>query len=433
MKTNAILKRTLLAIPAAVLAAGLAVYAVQTFSAPDARQHSVPVADKIRQLQQGAYLVRAANCMGCHTAAGGQAFAGGRAIQTPFGAIRTPNISPDRETGIGNWSADDFWRAIHNGKSKDGRFLYPAFPYPDYTKVLRADADAMYAYLMSRPAVRRQNQEHDLDFPFNQRPLLAFWRALYFTPGQYQRDDTRGELWNRGAYLVQGVGHCAACHTARDALGGPLAGQALGGAMLPGARWYASALTSPARTGIGAMPVEDVMDLLSKGVARGNAVSGPMAEVVGASLQYLSPEDTLAMASYLKALPATPAPQQAAPHDAPANAAGVLARGAQIYANHCAACHRERGQGHDGAYPALAGSGALRMATPTNAIGMVLNGGFPPSTARNPRPYGMPPFGHVLNDEDVAAVLSFMRTSWGNRAAMVSPVTVNRLRGTAPD
>jgi mono/diheme cytochrome c family protein len=429
MNARVAMKTALLGIAAALAAAALAVLALQMCVDPGSEQKSAPVADKSKQIQEGAYLVRAGNCMGCHTVPGGREFAGGRAIQTPFGAIRAPNISPDMQTGIGSWDADAFWRAIHNGKSKDGRFLYPAFPYPSYTKVRRADADAMYAYLMSRPAVRQQNLEHELDFPFNQRPLLAFWRALYFTPGEYQREATRSEQWNRGAYLVQGVGHCAECHTARGALGGPLAMHGLGGAPMSGSGWYASSLTSHPRTGIGAMPVEDIALLLKTGVSRRSAVSGPMAQVVGASLQYLADEDALAMATYLKTLPATDAPQPAGMPYAPASPEAVLAKGERIYANKCAACHGAQGQGNGTAYPPLAASRALSMPTPTNAIRIVLHGGFPPSTTGNPRPYGMPPFGHALDDEDVAAVLSFLRSGWGNVGAMVSPIAVNRVRG----
>lgn len=433
MNARLALKATLLGIPAALAAAALAVLALQMFSDPGSKQRSAPVADKSRQIEQGAYLVRVGNCLGCHTVRGGKEFAGGRAIQTPFGLIHAPNISPDVQTGIGSWDADAFWRAIHNGKSKDGRFLYPAFPYPSYTKLRRADADAMYAYLMSRPAVVQQNLEHELDFPFNQRPLLAFWRALYFTPGEYQGDATRSERWNRGAYLVQGVGHCAECHTARGALGGSLAQHELGGALMPGSGWYASSITSHPRTGIGARPVEDIAALLKTGVSRGSAVSGPMAQVVGASLQYLSDEDALAMASYLKTIPATDAPQPPGMHYAPASPKAVLAQGERIYARSCAACHGAQGEGHGTAYPPLTASRALSMPTPTNAIRIVLNGGFPPSTTGNPRPYGMPPFGHALNDDEVAAVLSFLRSGWGNAGTMVSPVAVNRLRGVPQD
>ena len=176
-------------------------------------------ADASAQVVRGAYLARAGNCMGCHTPRGAAAYAGGRVLVSEFGNFITPNISSDKQTGIGAWTADDFWGALHNGKSKDGRLLYPAFPYPNYTQVTRLDADAMFAYFKTVPAVRRQNQPHALRFPYNQRGLLAFWRALYFRPGEY-RDDTRQSVaWNRGAYLVNGLGHCSACHSRRNTLG----------------------------------------------------------------------------------------------------------------------------------------------------------------------------------------------------------------------
>lgn len=428
MRTIAIIRKALLFVAALLLAGALAVFAWQTLHEPGRTQQALAPADRAAQLRQGEYLVRAGNCMGCHTTTGGQQYAGGRAVETPFGRMYAPNISPDKASGIGSWSADDFWRAIHNGKSKDGRFLYPAFPYPSYTKVRRADADAMYAYLMSRPAVRQDNLEHALAFPYNQRPLLAFWRARYFTPGEYLREPLRGEQWNRGAYLVQGLGHCAACHTARDAWGGPRTGRELDGAMLPGASWYASSLTSDPQTGIGAMPVAQLAALLKDGVTAGGAVHGPMADVVAGSLQYLSPADALAIASYLKAVPAGKGQSAPAFAYAPPDPAAFLATGRRIFENNCAACHMDQGQGHGTAYPALAGKRSLGAAPATNAIRMVLHGGFAPSTAGNPRPFGMPPFSHALDDEQVAAVVSYLRTSWGNQGTMVSAREVNRLR-----
>lgn len=410
----------------AIVLAGL--FACQTLYDPGANTAATPVVDRAAQLRQGAYLVRAGNCMACHTTPGGGQYAGGRAIATPFGKIYTSNITPDRASGIGSWSADDFWRAIHNGKSKDGSFLYPAFPYPSYTKVTRADSDAMYAYLMTKPAVRQPKRANELTFPYNQRPLLAFWRTLYFTPGEYEREPTRGEVWNRGAYLVQGLGHCAACHTARDALGGPLAERELGGGALPGIGWHASSITSHPQSGVGAMSEEALAALLRTGVAEGRAVAGPMAEVVGASLQHLSVADTWAMAAYLKTVTPVAAPA-GGPAYAPADPAEVMRLGAEIYTKQCVACHGEQGQGHGTAYPRLAGTDPLGGEPPVNAIRMVLEGGFAPSTGGNPRPFGMPPFGHTLGDEEVAAVVTYVRGSWGNRASPVSPMAVNRLRG----
>lgn len=422
------LKRLLAFALAALVLVPLAVIGIQTFHEPGSEQASLPVANHAEQLVRGEYLARAGNCMACHTATGGQPYAGGRAMDTPFGKFYTPNISADRETGIGSWSADDFWRALHNGKSKDGSFLYPAFPYPNYTKVSRTDADAMHAFFMSLPAVRQPNRAHQLDFPYNKRVLLAFWRTLYFTPGDYRSEPAQSGQWNRGAYLVQGLGHCAACHTGRDALGGTLASNDLAGGAIPSLGWYAGSLTSHAETGLGDWDVKDIASLLKTGVSRRGAVFGPMAEVVGSSLQHLSDADTLAMATYLKTLAPSAAPPAGTLAYTPRDSAAVLRAGAKLYEQHCAACHMEQGEGHGTAYPPLAGNRSL-AASPVNAIRIVLNGGFPPSTGGNPRPYGMPPFGHALNDDEVAAVVSYLRTSWGNQGSLVSPVAVARLRG----
>ena len=422
MNVPTLIRRCVLA---ALVLLPLVLIGVQTLYEPGRDQASVPVADRAAQVSRGAYLARAGNCMACHTAAGGRAYAGGRAIQTPFGSIYTSNLTPDRESGIGNWSADDFWRALHNGKSRDGRFLYPAFPYPNYTKVTRIDADALYAYLMTLTPVRQENQANTLAFPFNQRVLLAFWRTLYFTPGEYAAEPSRSAQWNRGAYLVQGLGHCGACHTGRDALGGSLARHDLGGASIPGSGWYAAAL--------GQADDGELARLLKTGVSMRGAVFGPMAEVVSASLQHLSDADTEAMAAYLGTVArSTPAAQDSGVR-VTGDTAVMLRQGAALYRRHCAECHQDKGQGQPGAYPALAGNRAMSTAAAVNPVRMVLNGGFPPSTAGNPRPYGMPPFGHALNDQEVAAVVSFLRTSWGNAGTLVSPVDVARLRGVPLD
>ncbi len=411
-----------------VIVCALGVQALEHWHEPGRGQTSAPVIDGPQQIARGAYLARAGNCMTCHTAAGGLPFAGGRAIRTTFGSIYTSNITPERDTGIGQWNADDFWRAIHNGKSRDGTLLYPAFPYTSYTKVARGDSDAMFAYLMSQKPVRQPNRAHQLAFPYNQRFLLAFWRALYFKPGEYQIVPANSAQWNRGAYMVQGLGHCAACHTGRDALGGPLGARELGGATMPVLGWYAASLTSHEETGLGEWSVRDIADLLGTGVSKKGAVYGPMAEVVAGSLQYLTDADTTAMAVYLKTVPATvPAPARAqVPVGGERDA--VLAQGAKLYKAHCAACHRDGGEGQGAAYPPLAGKRSLSAASAVNPVRMVLQGGFAPSTAGNPRPYGMPPFGHALQDAEVAAVVSYVRTSWGNSGALVSPMDVGRLR-----
>jgi mono/diheme cytochrome c family protein len=422
------IKRALLVVLAILFLVALAVILVQTFHEPGSEQESAPVANRAEQLVLGEYLVRAGNCMACHTTQGGKAFAGGRAISTPFGNIYTSNITPDLDTGIGHWTADDFWRAIHHGKSKDGSFLYPAFPYPNYTKVSRTDADAMHAYFMSLTAVRQKNRDHQLDFPYNNRILLAFWRALYFTPGEFQAQASQSAQWNRGAYLVQGLGHCAACHTGRNALGGTLAENNLSGAYIQSLNWHAASLTSHAETGLGEWEVEEIASLLKTGVSRRGAALGPMAEVVSGSLQYLSDGDTLAMASYLKTIPQSDTVAASRVAYAPRDPAAVLLAGARIYQQRCAECHGEDGAGEGSDYPPLAGNRSLST-SPVNAIRIVLNGGYPPSTAGNPRPIGMPPFGHALDDGEVAAVVSYLRTSWGNQGTLISPVEVARLRG----
>jgi mono/diheme cytochrome c family protein len=378
---------------------------------------------------RGAYLARAGDCMACHTARGGASYAGGRAILTPFGAIHSPNITPDNDTGIGRWSADDFWRALHNGKGKDGKLLYPAFPYPDYTRITRADADAMYAYLRTLAPVRQVSKAPELRFPFNYRPLLIGWRALYFRPGEYRPQPTQNAEWNRGAYLVQGLGHCSACHTPRNLLGATESGGNLSGALIPMLNWYASSLTGGAEAGLGSWQVQDVTDLLKTGVSARGAVAGPMAEVVRQSLQHLSMQDVHAMAVYLKSLPqgeTTTADTEAVPLDEEDRQ--VLTRGAALYDKHCAECHKASGSGAPPAYPPLAGNRALVLMSAVNPIRAVLHGGYPPSTAGNPQPYGMPPFANVLSDEEIAAVLSYVRNEWGNRASMVQPGQVNRYR-----
>jgi mono/diheme cytochrome c family protein len=376
---------------------------------------------------RGAYLARAGNCILCHTARGGAPFAGGRGIETPFGTVYAGNLTPDAATGLGNWSADDFWRALHHGRSRDGRLLYPAFPYTSFTQVTRADADALFAYLRSQPAVAQPNMPHQLRWPYNTQAALAVWRALYFRAENFERDDRQSAAWNRGAYLVRGLGHCNACHTARNVLGGFDAKSDLAGGAIPMLNWYAPSLTSPAQAGVAGWRVAEVVDLLKTGQSRRGAITGPMAEVVQHSTQYLSDDDLGAMAQYLQALPQAPA--QAAPATAarPRNDP----RGAKLYEKNCAQCHGDQGEGIAGAYPPLAGNRAVTMANPTNLVQVVLRGGFAPSTAANPRPYGMPPFVMTLSEADMAAVLSYIRGAWGNQAAEVTELDVSRYREEA--
>ncbi len=393
-------------------------------------------------IARGAYLARAGNCMGCHTVAGGAAYAGGRGIATPFGTVFTSNLTPDDKTGIGSWSSSHFWRAMHNGKSKNGRLLYPAFPYTSFTQMTREDANALYAYLKSLPAVAQANQAHTLRFPYDSQAALAVWRALYFSPGVYKTDTARSAEWNRGAYLVTGLGHCSACHTARNALGAS-EGLDLAGGLIPMQNWYAPSLVAPHEAGVGSWTAQDITTLLKTGVSARASVNGPMAEVVQGSTQYLTDEDLGAMAQFLKALPASYVKDEKREPDialmatspsvtATGGTSGaVAAKGAKLYEQNCAQCHGDKGQGVPNAYPALAANRAVLMPQTVNLVQIVLNGGYAPATAGNPRPFGMPPFVLVMDDSDVAAVLTHIRNSWGNQASAVSPLEVNRIRASS--
>ncbi len=418
-----------LAVVLLALAAGAVVWALNVRGEVDVKTPVAAAAPSDSMVARGAYLARAGNCQTCHTAQGGQPYAGGLGIATPFGTVFTSNLTPDDKTGIGAWSSSHFWRAMHNGRSKDGRFLYPAFPYTSYTQVTREDSDAIFAYLNSLPAVVQPNQPHALRFPYQSQAALAVWRALYFSPGVYEPDTARTAEWNRGAYLVKGLGHCAACHTARNALGATEQSLDLAGGLIPMQNWYAPSLTSPYEAGVSDWDKQDIVSLLKNGVSPRASVTGPMAEVVQRSTQYLSDADLGAMAQFLKELPAS--------HAAPPEAASIKTQGesveraAKLYEQNCAQCHGAKGEGIANAYPALAGNRAVTMGQASNLVQIVLNGGYAPATQGNPRPFGMPPFVLVLNDADMALVLTHIRQSWGNRASEITPVEVNRIRANS--
>lgn len=396
------------------------------------------IEDHTAVISRGEYLVRAGNCIGCHTARGGSPLAGGRILQSEFGEFVTPNITPDVHTGIGSWSADDFWRALHNGKGKDGRLLYPAFPFENYTQVSRADADAMYAYLREQQVVEQKNQLHRLRFPYNQRYLLALWRAFFFRPAIFVEDKSRSVLWNRGAYLVNGLGHCSACHSSRNLFGANRGNQDLSGGEMPQIHWYAPSLLSEYESGLATWRENEVRTLLSTGVSSGGTTLGPMSDVVANSLQYLNGDDIQAMQVYLQALPhdkaTVPDAVDAlleAPTYSPQNIQTMMRQGGPLYTTHCASCHGDQGEGVPFVYPALKNSSAVKMAHAGNLIRVTLAGGFAPSTQKNPRPYGMPPFAPVLSDIEVALILTYVRNAWGNHAAPVAASDVNQYR-TAP-
>jgi mono/diheme cytochrome c family protein len=383
------------------------------------------------EIAEGEYLARAGDCVACHTIPDGVLFAGGLPMLTPFGTLYSSNITPDPETGIGKWSADDFYRTMHQGRFPDGGLIYPAMPFPSYTKVTRKDCDAIYAYLRSVPPVRQPNRPNDLRFPFNNRSLILGWRTLFFQEGEYQPDPSKSAEWNRGAYLVEGLGHCAMCHSPINALGGSSESKAFEGGLIPMQNWYAPSLTSNKEAGLGEWNIKEITDLLRTGISHRGAVYGPMAEVTFDSLQYLNDADVHAMAVYLKSLSeGSPPAMEVSSIPAPESSL-LLNFGQTTYQRHCASCHASDGRGMPPEYPPLAGNPSIQMQSAVNPIRMVLNGGFPPGTAGNPKPYGMPPFAQLLSDDEVAAVVTYIRAAWGNRGAPVSAREANRLR-TAP-
>ncbi len=391
------------------------------------------------EIQRGAYLATLGNCAACHTDRGGAAYAGGKAIHTPFGAVFASNITPDVQHGIGSWSADAFYRALNQGVSASGKLLTPAFPYTNYTHIHRADSDALYAYLMQGvQPVAQSNRAHELAFPFNTQVALAVWRSLYFennTPDSIARyaysmpasspNSLKNEI-ERGEYLVRGLGHCSACHAQRNALGAAKNEQ-FAGALMPMHDWYAPSLHAREEAGVQHWSKSQVVALLKNGITTNASVLGPMAEVVSKSTQHWSDVDLNAAAAYLQSLPVLQAPQAAQRSSASLDER-LRSQGARLYAQHCATCHGENGQGLKAegnvALPALASNRAVTMASSANLIRIILAGGYAPTTAGNPRPYGMPPFVHLLSDEDIASVASYIRSSWGNQAKAVSGAEV---------
>jgi mono/diheme cytochrome c family protein len=284
---------------------------------------------------------------------------------------------------------------------------------------------------MSVPPVHQQNRPHELRFPFNRRDLLLGWRTLYFKEGEYQPDPKQSAQWNRGGYLVEGLGHCSMCHTAINALGGSSESKAFEGGMIPNQNWYAPSLTSNREAGLGEWSIQEIADLLQVGTSHRGAVYGPMAEVVYHSLQFLTDDDAQAMAVYLKSLPQR---ESEAPPTSQARMVSpeVMEKGRVIYEKWCAMCHGREGKGNTPMYPPLAGNPSITMASPVNSIRMVLNGGYAPGTRKNPRPHGMPPFAQILDDDDTAALVTYIRVAWGNNGIPVTAAESNELRKVLP-
>lgn len=419
------MKRRAFAWLAGVCGAGLALLAVVIgieLRAPALAPVQEPPPTDAALVARGAALARAGNCMACHTARGGLPYAGGRRIETPFGDLVAGNLTPDPETGLGAWSRAAFARALHEGRSRDGRLLYPAFPYPQFTRLSEEDVDALWAHLRSLAPVRQANGPHALRFPYRTQAALAVWRALFFEPGRFRPDPAQSAEWNRGAYLVQGVAHCAACHGTRNGWGAIT--DTFGGEALPDGRWRAPSLHDPRQAGVQDWPAERVLALLRDGRVEGASVAGPMAEVVLHGTQYLPEPELRAMAAYLRALPRhAPAPPAFVPADR-----AVRDAGERLYGRHCADCHGRAGEGQAGAWPALAGNRVVTMDDPTNLLQAIVGGGFAPATRGHPEPYGMPPFRTLLQDAEIAAIASHLRQSWGHRASAVRAMDVQRVR-----
>jgi len=393
--------------------------------APAGRDPAARLDDPAR-IAQGAYLARAGNCAACHTARAGAPLAGGRPIETPFGTVYSSNLTPDAETGLGAWNAREFWTALYLGRSRDGRLLTPAFPYNHTSVITREDSDALFAWLRQQTPVRQANAPHALRWPTGTQAALAVWRSLYFRPAPFQPDPQQSAAWNRGAYLVQGLGHCAACHSPRNALGASGPVDDLSGGRIPGLNWYATNLLSERESGLASMPLEEMVRLLRTGQNATASTSGPMGEVVQHGLQHLSPEDLGAMATYLQARARAQPALAPAPATPPSPARAQ--QGRKVYEAQCAQCHGDQGQGAGGLYPALAGNRAVLLDDPTNLVRMVLHGGFGPATSERPRPFGMPPYVLSLSDADIAAVLTHLRSQWGHQAPEVTPLQVLQIR-----
>ncbi|WP_284617154.1 c-type cytochrome [Aquabacterium humicola] len=408
------MSRALRALLAALLASLLAACGGGR-SADDPTQATPPAATP-QQIAHGAYLATLGNCAGCHTMPGGAAYAGGRGLATPFGMVYAGNLTPDAATGLGRWSAEDFWRALHHGRSRDGRRLLPAFPYTAFTQVRREDSDALFAYLRSLPPVNRTNTAHALRFPYDTPAAIAVWQWLFFTPGTPPPAAADADPVARGAYLVNGLGHCAACHAPRNVLGASSAAPA-GGDIL-GQPWYAPSLHPSAGRRASA---DELVQLLRSGRNALDSATGPMAAVIFRSTQHWKDADLQAVAAYLTRLQ----PQPADDPPEPASPAQLL-RGGELYGRHCADCHGQRGEGRAGAYPPLAGNATVQQPGARNLVQLMRHGSFAPATAANPQPYSMPHAG--LDTRDMAAVASYVRQSWGNRASAVDEIDVLKLQ-----
>ncbi len=384
--------------------------------------HADAGSDSYNQVEKGRYLTVVGDCTACHTVPGKPAFSGGVAIETPFGKLLGANITPDPETGLGYWTFDDFQKVMSEGHSKGGKRLYGAMPFTAYTKVRKEDNLAIWAYLQTLEPVHNPVETNQLPFPFNVRTSLIGWNMLNFSQGEFAPNAEKTPQWNRGAYLVEGLGHCGTCHTPKNLIGGDKNGQFLAGSNLQG--WIAPDITANAHSGIGQWSNEDLVEYLKTGANRFDIASGPMAEAVENSTQHWTDEDLMAVAVYLKdGQPATPTPQALAA-DNPAMVAGKA-----IYADRCSACHVGSGEGVKNLFPKLAAAPLVNSTDPTSLIRVVLAGSRAGGTEAAPTAPAMPSFAWNLSDENIADVLTYVRNTWGNAAPAVSVGEVSDLRG----
>ncbi|MFO0997870.1 MAG: cytochrome c [Alphaproteobacteria bacterium] len=398
---------------ATLMAASIAMLSI-AFSAPASAQLLKPDAVK-----RGQYLTRASDCMACHTSPGGTPFAGGLQINTPFGMLTTPNITPDVDTGIGAWSDDQFYRALHEGIGRHGQDLYPVFPYTSFTKMTRDDVLAIKAFLFSLTPVYAPRAPSAMAFPFNIRSTLMVWRELFFTEGTFQPDPKQSAEWNRGAYLVQGPGHCGECHSPRNVFGAVEQSKSLSGGLVD--HWLAPNISSNPITGLGDWKVQDIVTLLKKGSTKSEGVVfGPMSLVVHDSLRYLTDSDLKAIAVYLKSTP-----ERGSPAALASPPAATMAKSARLYLENCAECHQAKGVGLPGAVPNLAGNPVITQAEPNDIIIAILKGLQPRGNYG-----GMPSFAASLGDQNIADLANYVRTAWVNKAAPnATAALVAKLRG----
>lgn len=379
-------------------------------------------------IEAGRYLAIVGNCASCHTVGGGEPYAGGVEFHTPFGLLYSTNISPDPETGIGNWSFEDFYISMKHGIRPDGANLYPAFPYTSFAKMSDDDIASLYLYLQTVDPVDQPARDNEMPFPFNQRITLTFWKALFHDASAMEGNPSESDEWNRGAYLVESVAHCGACHTPRNALGAERHDLALTGGVhmdrvkLGGYRKWSAVNLTPADTGLAAWSADDIVNYLKHGQNKHTVIHGPMNKVVMGSTHHMADEDLRAIAVYLKGIPAR------AQKSGAVVAEEAIAAGKTTYTVHCGSCHLPTGLGSAILGVPLAGNSLVQAPDPSTLINVILYGpDLPPSPFLSDRSR-MKMYGKRLSDEDIANVATYIRSSFGNNAAIVTPEQVKAQR-----